>query len=44
VEHGVSIWRSKEFAELTAGFANRVFARDPHAGEPPVTVSVPGAA
>jgi len=25
VEHGVSIWRSAEFADLTAGFADRVF-------------------
>jgi pimeloyl-ACP methyl ester carboxylesterase len=26
VEHGVSIWRSTEFAQLTADFASRVFA------------------
>jgi pimeloyl-ACP methyl ester carboxylesterase len=31
VEHGVSIWRSEEFAEITAEFAGRVFetARGP---------------
>jgi pimeloyl-ACP methyl ester carboxylesterase len=35
VEHGVSLWRSQEFADLTADFASRVFALDArHGGMP----------
>ena len=44
VEHGVSLWRSRDFADLTADFASRVFAPDARAGESPATDSVSGAA